>query len=209
MTSNAYQKYQHYSTADWADVLFSDESTFCQFGSFTQHVRRPRFQRFNPRYTISTVKHSPKVNVWGSFSAKGRSSLYFVPQGKTVNSALYLDILKTKLIQSMTLHRCSTFQHDSAPAHTSRLVQSWLKENKMKVLEWPGNSPDINPIENLWMLVKRKVRNYKPKNMQELMYFIKRIWVMEVTPDLCNRLVSSMPKRLELVIKNKGYPIKY
>lgn len=203
------RKYLHFTVANWNDVLFSDESTFCQFGSFINLVRRPRMERFNQRYTVATVKHSPKIMVWGSFSGKGRGCLYFIPVGKTVNSDMYLEILNDKLVRSMEILQCGIFQQDSAPAHTSRKVQKWMKDNQIKVLEWPGNSPDLNPIENLWMLVKRKVRNYKPKNLQELVFYIKRVWCMHVTPELCQRLVSSMPTRLKAVISNKGFVTKY
>jgi transposase len=206
---NFCKKYQHLSEEDWLDVLFSDESTFGQFGGFTHLVRRPPGERFNPRFTIPTVKHPPKIMVWGSFSGRGRGSLYFVPQGTTVTAAVYLNIIKEKLVRTMNLHRCSTFQHDSAPAHAARVVQTWFKDNRIKVLEWPGNSPDLNPIENLWMLLKRKVRNYRPNNMQDLIFYIKRVWCMEVTPELCKKLVCSMPRRLKAVIANKGHATKY
>jgi hypothetical protein len=189
--------------------LFSDESTFCQFGSFINFVRRPQGQRFNPKYTVSTVKHSPKVMVWGSFSARGRGTLYFVPPVTTVNSAAYLDILEQKLKLGMQMCGCSMFMQDSAPAHTAVVVKKWFHRNGIKILEWPGNSPDLNPIENLWMILKKKVRCHRPKNMQELVYFIKRSWCMEITAELCNKLVAPMPKRLQYVINNKVYPVKY
>lgn len=202
-------KYKHYTVADWNKVLFSDESTFCQFGSSVRSVRRPVGERYNQRYTLATVKHCPKVMVWGSFSGMGRGSLYFVPKGKTVNSELYLDILQSKVQLTMQIHGCSTFQQDSAPAHTSRVVKLWLQRNRIEVLEWPGNSPDLNPIENLWMLLKRKVNSHHATSMQELMYFIKRAWCRDITPELCQRLVASMPKRVKDVIRNKGYVTKY
>lgn len=157
------KRYLHWTEDQWKKVLFSDESTFCQFGSFTHFVRRPQNARFNRRYTVATVKHSPKVMVWGSFSAGGRGTLFFVPRGTTVNGKAYLDILKQKLRIGMQMHQCSIFQHDSAPAHTSRVVQEWLADNGIEVLEWPGNSPDLNPIENLWTMVKRKLCNLQAK----------------------------------------------
>lgn len=203
------KKYQHMTSDDWSHILFSDESTFCQFGSFVNFVRRPKSTRFDPKYTIATVKHSPKIMVWGCFSGNGRGSLYFIPNGKTVNTDLYLDILKNKLQLSMHLLDCQVFQQDSAPAHTSRIATAWFRQNRVKVLEWPGNSPDLNPIENLWMIMKRKIRKYHPRNLQELVYFIKKTWCTEINQELCKRLVSSMPRRLQSVIANKGHTTKY
>ena len=89
------------------------------------------------------------------------------------------------------------------------LVKEWMSSHGIRVLEWPGNSPDLNPIENLWMIMKRKVRNYQPKSLQDLIFYIKRVWCQEITPQLCQKLVNSMPSRVSAVLKNGGYPAKY
>ena len=93
--------------------------------------------------------------VWGSFSAKRRGSLYFIEPNKTVDSNAFLNILKSKLQMSMLLNACRVFQQDSAPAHTSRKVTQWLTGNGIQVLDWPGNSPDLNSIENLLCIRKK------------------------------------------------------
>ena len=203
------QKHRQWTATEWSKVMFSDESTFCQFGSFVNLVRRPLKTRFLPKYTVATVKHSPKVMLWGCFSATGRGSLYFVPQNQTVNGAEYLNILQTKLVDAMKIHRCEIFQQDSAPAHVCKNVKNWFSSNGIEVLEWPGNSPDLNPIENLWQIMKRKVRQHSPRNMQELIFYIKRVWCLNVTQDMCKRLVESMPRRINSVIKCKGNMSKY
>jgi len=203
------RKYLHWSPQDWSRVLFSDESTFQQFNSSATYVRRPSGQRYHHRFTIPTMKHPAQIMVWGSFSAGGRGSLYFVDQNKKVNAAEYLNILQNKLLLTMRLHSCSIFQQDSAPSHTARVVKGWLAANNVQVLDWPGNSPDLNQIENLWMLLKRKVRKYHAKNIPELMYYIKRAWCTEMSADICKRLIFSMPKRLRQVLHNKGYATKY
>ncbi len=61
------------------------------------------------------------------------------------------------------------------------------------VLDWPANSPDLNPIENLWGIVKRKMRDIRPNNADELKDAIKATWA-SVTPEQCHRLISSMPR---------------
>lgn len=165
------QKHKHWTTAQWDSVLFSDESTFCQFGVRVFGVRRPERSRYEPRYTVATVKQPSKVMVWGSFSSYGRGSLYFVLLKETVNAERYKNMLEDKLQNTMGIHGCRVFQHDSAPAHTAKIVVSWLKENNIQVLEWPGNSPDLNPIENLWVILKRRVAARAPSNIQDLTYW--------------------------------------
>ncbi len=68
------------------------------------------------------------------------------------------------------------FQQDLAPAHTAKGTKSWFNDHGVTVLDWPANSPDLNPIENLWGLVKRKMRDTRPNNADELKATVKETW---------------------------------
>ncbi len=76
------------------------------------------------------------------------------------------------------------------------------------MLNWLANSPDLNPIEKLWGIVKRKMRNKRPKNADELRATVKETWA-SIPPQQCHKLITSMPRRIEAVIKTKGAPTKY
>lgn len=76
-------------------------------------------------------------------------------------------------------------------------------------LDWPGNSPDLNPIENLWYTIKKKLAEKKPKSLAELRNCVKNIWEKSITPDILQSLVLSMPNRIKNVIKAKGGVTKY
>ncbi len=65
------------------------------------------------------------------------------------------------------------FQLDLAPAHTDKGTKSWFNDHGVTVLDWPANSPDLNPIENLWGIVKRKMRYTRPNNADDLKAAIK------------------------------------
>ncbi len=102
------------------------------------------------------------------------------------------------------------FQQDLAPAHTAKGTKSWFNDHGVTVLDWPANSPDLNPIENLGVshLVKRKMRDTRPNNADDLKAAIKATWA-SIPPQQCHKLITSMPRRIEAVIKAKGAPTKY
>ena len=79
----------------------------------------------------------------------------------------------------------------------------------MKVLDWPSNSPDFNPIENLWEVLKNKVADKQPSSAKDFEDAIKEVCIRELSPTYCRTLVESMPRRLEMVIKNNGGHRKY
>ncbi len=100
------------------------------------------------------------------------------------------------------------FQQDLAPAHSAKATSTWFKDHGIPVLNWPANSPDLNPIENLWGIVKRKMRYARPNNAEELKATIRATWAL-ITPEQCHRLIDSMPCRIAAVIQAKGAPTKF
>lgn len=195
----------------WHKVMFSDESTFCQVrGTGTNYVRRPRGSRYDPMYTVKTVKHPPSIMAWGAITAQGRSGLCLFDQGTRVNASAYIEVLQAKVPMHMSITNTSIFQQDSAPCHTAKVVRKWFERNNVELLQgWPSNSPDLNVIENCWAVMKQKVAAHRPKSAADLKCILREVWTQEISQEYCRKLVDSMPARIMAVIANKGYPIKY
>uniref|UniRef100_A0A8C5LTT1 Tc1-like transposase DDE domain-containing protein n=1 Tax=Leptobrachium leishanense TaxID=445787 RepID=A0A8C5LTT1_9ANUR len=92
--------------------------------------------------------------------------------------------------------------------HTSKSTRAWLQIKGWNILEWPSQSPDLNPIENLWWDLKKAVAVRKPKNVTELEAFAHDEWA-KIPVDRCKTLVSSYASRLKAVITVKGCCTKY
>jgi hypothetical protein len=116
--------------------------------------------------------------LWGCFAAGGTGALHKI-DGIMMREN-YVDILKQHLktsVRKLKLGHKWVFQMDIDPKHISKVVAKWLKDNKVKVLEWPSQSPDLNTIEHLWAELKKRVRARRPKNLTQLLQLCQEEWV--------------------------------
>lgn len=183
----------------WKNVLWSDESKFCRFGSDGKcYVWRP-----------PNMQHGGgNVKVWGAFSGHGVGPIIKI-DGQ-MDQFVYKNIVSNTMIPyaEENLPLRWRFMHDNDPKHTSRLVKRCLEQNNVDVLKWPAQSPDLNPIENLWNDVEQHITAAKPKNLNDLWSEIQKAWYA-IPNERCMGLVNSMSRRCAAVLKNKGYPTKY
>ena len=206
------QERKKWSVNEWQRVIFSDESPFELFHPRNRQNDRiwsdcrekvPHFER---------VKFPGKLQVWGAMSHRALSELHFMPPCQTVNTEYYIDeILKKTLASAMRRKRVTgnvfeikmlsdmsevIFQQDGAPAHTSK--KFWEKGI------WPANSPDLSPIENLWAILQRRLYSMeRPSNLESLQKQLIQAW-SEITPEILDKLIASMPSRIRKCIELKG-----
>ena len=88
----------HWTEEEWSQVLFTDESLIKQFSSNRPAFRRPKGQRYNPRYTVSSVRNCPSIMIWGAISCRGRGPIWFAPKNSTINGQIYLFVLQESFI---------------------------------------------------------------------------------------------------------------
>ncbi len=132
-------------------VLFSDESKFCiSFGNQGPRVWRKGGEAHRPSCLKSSVKFPQSVMIWGAMSSAGVGPLCFLKTN--VTAPIYQYILEHFMLPSadqLFKDADFIFQQDLAPAHIAKSTKSWLNDHVVGVLDWPANSPDLNPIENL------------------------------------------------------------
>lgn len=203
-----------WSIRKWKNVIWSDESRFTLFKTDGPgRVWRTPGTRYNIENISPTIKHGGGgIMVWGCFSGKGLGPLIKV-EGK-MNSQDYIQILELQLLPLLHKdfnNRGYLFQDDNAPVHTAKIVKNWIETNKVKILkDWPSQSPDLNPIEHLWNQLEIRIRKRpnKFKNNDELETALREEW-NQIPRNIYMNLIESMPKRIEAVISNNGWPTRY
>lgn len=150
------------------------------------------------------------VGVWGCISSKG-AGVCRTYSGR-IDSDEYIATLENALMPSVDMLVSDQsdwkFQQDNAPAHTSKLTKTYLVEQKIELLPWPARSPDLNPIEQVWIWMDHRLDHHKYSNLAELEAAIQTEW-NQIPSEFCTNLIESMPRRISLCIKAKGAHIKY
>lgn len=176
-----------------------------------QYVKRRPEEKFLPDCVIQTVKHPTKVMIWSVICGRGLGRLQIV--NGIMRQDQYVTILKERLIpqlQEWFPNGNCIFMQDGAPCHTAKSVKKFLNDNNILLLDWPGNSPDLNPIENTWELLKREISKEKITNKTTLIEKIIFNWNHnEKLKQNALNCIHSMPRRVKAVIEAKGGSSKY
>jgi transposase len=204
---------------DWRRVIWSDETKINRFNSDgRQWVWVRSNEELQNHHCKLTVKHGGGgIMLWSAITYAGVGWICRI--NGNMDKTLYQEILEDDLEQTIA-HTCEKlglrrdqviFQHDNDPKHTSKSVTAYLQEQSYKVMEWPSQSPDLNPIENMWSLLKRRLNDFEsaPKGMEDLNERVTKVWYEQISPEECRKVIDSMPKRIAACIKAKGRWTKY
>lgn len=149
------------------------------------------------------------VNVWGAITRDGLGPLVRLPQ--PFNSAAYCDVIDNTLIpyalDGPFKDGCYILQQDRSPVHTSKVVQRLLEGRGVRLLEWPPNGADLNPIENVWGTMKHNLAhlNLTTATADDLWAAIKAQWeTLRQKPGYTDQLYASLPRRIEDTIRVDG-----
>ena len=207
-------KYKEWTVEDWKRVIWSDETKINRIGSDgKQWVWKQVGEGLISREVQGTVKFGGgKIMVWGCMGWEGVGQLAEV-EGR-MDADQYVAILEDHLVPSIEesgiFEEEAIFQQDNDPKHTSKKAKKWMEDHNISLLDWPPQSPDLNPIEHLWKHIKSELTKYptQPKGDWEIWERVAEVWD-KIRPEECQNLIESMPRRVQAVIKAKGGHTKY
>ena len=104
--------------------------------------------------------------------------------------------------------KCNRFLQDHAPCHRSQHTKAFLISEGIRVMTWPGNSPDLNGIENTWSKMKIDLNKMDCSTKQKLIKNIRKVW-LSLPREYWTNLADSIPRRIRAVRDNMDGPTKY
>jgi len=160
--------------------------------------------------TSAKVQRESAVRVWGAISQYGTSQL-IVYSGNLSAQRFIKEVLQKEVCQSARkLFRDEPycFVQDNAPIHSAKATQQWLLKSNVHDFiassEWPGYSPDLNPIENIWAILAERVRKHNPSSRAAFERLLKKEW-KNLEPGLLKKTVLSAKNRLQQCLERDGY----
>jgi transposase len=187
----------------WAKVLSTDE-IYVDLEDCKNRVWHPK----GKRPMVQKSKFSKKIMLWGGISSRSRTPIIALTQ--TMNSDGYINMLQTEVVPWINENMQSgcVFQQDNATVHTSKKTQKFLEDSNLQTLEWPANSPDLSPIENVWAILKRAIEQRCPRSIEELLGIATEEWAKIPQKVIC-KTIKTMKTHISQVIARKGNKCDY
>lgn len=207
------QEHVEWNLEDWQRVLFSDETRVSLHSpDGRQRVWRRVGERFADGCMSSRVPFGGgSVMFWGGISFDARTELVCVPR-PALNAHRYVtDILEEHVVPfAPFIGPNFILMHDNARPHSASVVTDYLHEVGVTTMDWPPRSPDMNPIEHVWDMLKRRIRarDPPPDNLQQLETAAKEEW-NNIPQDDIKTLIRGMNRRIEALLRARGSNTRY
>ncbi|GFU79519.1 transposable element Tcb2 transposase [Trichonephila clavipes] len=207
------KEHQNWTEHQWSHVLFPDESRFSLTGDSKRvYIWRESGTRNDPSNIVERDRFgSGGVMVWGGIMIDGRTPLHVFRSG-SVTGQIYRDEVLDPYVRLFrgAYGRDFLFMHDNARPHRANLVDEFLESEDIKRIPWPANSPDLNPIENLWDYLGRAIarRHPPPRDVNGLKTALLEEWSL-IPQTVINNVISSLKTRCDMCVRVRGDHIPY
>lgn len=207
------QNHGNWTVEQWSDVLWSDETRVSlRDPDGRQRVFRRPNERFAPCTQVGTIAYGGgSIMVWGGVSYEAKTDLVFF-QNRRLDADLYItDVLEDHVVPFAPFIGAGfKLMQDNARPHVARVVSQYLDHVGIQRLPWPALSPDLNPIEHVWDMLKRRVRSHTPApiSLHQLRAVILQAWD-DIPQDDIKSIINGYPERLAAVTRARGGNTRY
>ena len=197
----------------WGRLVFTDEKMLVSGGQPTRPlITRKSTERYASNCVVPTRKRPLQIHIWGAIFKNAMGPLRLIEGNLNAlkyQQEILFDVGDLCQIGAHPRGHGLIFQQDNAPAHAARSTRQFLAARRVPVLDWPGNSPDFNPIENVWAHLSRRVHaRGVARNKAELWEWAQEEW--DLTPvTLLHSIYNSLPQRMQEALDNNGGPTHY
>ena len=208
-------EHRHWTVLDWMNIYWTDECYFRTGANGKVYVTRTQDEEFEDDALVPAFQNKTSIMVWGGFqgSVKSRLVVWQKDDWGSIDAESYIDhILMSVVVPFMERFQPmgAVLMEDGAPAHKSGVAEATRNHFSIKTMNWPANSPDLNPIENIWHIMKARIRKRFPipSTHEELEAAIREEW-SNISMETLENLMATMPLRMHAVIKANGGTTKW
>jgi transposase len=199
--------YKNWTIDDWKKVVWTDEASF-EKGKNSRLVRVWRLaDEANKMQCLASTFKSDRasVMVWGAIRYDSKSELVIMDKHRRTAKDFVDQVYEGPLRRFWTDELGLILMEDGAPVHRSNAPKKWREDNNIAKLDWPAQSPDLNPIVNIWKQMKDGVQKRFKLHMKDddFKALLVDVWD-SLDQTAWNKLIASMPERIKAVIDAKG-----
>lgn len=207
---------QHWGPEDWSRVLWSDETWISTGKHRKTRVWRFSDEALNDSYLVDKIKKKSWM-FWGCFhgSTQGPHLFWDRKNWGTITEQSYclfvVLIIANYIAEQRRLGNPLFFMQDNALGHAAKGTIALLEELGVSKIPWPANSPDLNPIETLWNIMKDWIAKYYPDytaSLKRTQEAVEAAW-RAIGAETMAKLIEEMPQRIQAVIAAQGGHIPY
>lgn len=198
------QDHSNWRKSKWLSVVWTDEKMFelyPQKGRLYAKILPDEIPDDFPRPKVQ--QGGKKIMVWGAISGKGK--LYLDVLEESVTGETYSCFLHQRALPAIRkiCQKSYIFMQDNAPAHRANLTKLYLQISGVKVLEWPPQSPDLNPIEGVWSWMAMKIKAKVFNNVQDLTDAVFQLWE-ELPKSVILAYIEKLNDKMNYILEHNG-----